>query len=71
MADIKNAYTSAVEYYNQTLPLKGGKYQEDGMDFIVLATSYAEAEKMIEEAVGEDLIKIWGIEMMNSVALYD
>ena len=63
-------YTSSVEYYNQTLPMKDGKYEADGMDFAVLATSFAEAEEMIKEAVGEDLIRIWGIELMDAVALF-
>lgn len=65
------AYMSSVEYYNQTLEKESnGSYQTDSMEFVVLASSFAEAEEMIKKACGEDLITIYGIDLMEATPLF-
>jgi len=68
--DQTNAYLASVEYYDETLPMVGDKFDTAGMEFIVTAKSYAEAEAKIEDAVEDNLIKIYGIEIMDAVPLF-
>ena len=64
-----NVYMCSVEYYNETLPMVNDKYDTDGLEYVVIADSYAEAETMVTKDVGESLIKIWGIENIEAIPL--
>lgn len=65
------AYMASIEFYNQALDKEeNGEYQTDGLEYVVLASSFAEAEEMIKEASGDDLITIWGIEFMEATPLF-
>jgi hypothetical protein len=59
---------ASVEYYSN--PGTDSK-ESEGIEFVIFATSYAEAEaKTIEACGGEDKIKfLWGITLMDAVPL--
>ncbi len=66
-----HAYLASVEYKDETKPTINGKESTDGMEFVVTAKSYAEAEEKIIDAVTEDLlVKIYGIEIMEAIPLF-
>jgi hypothetical protein len=61
------AYLASVEYYSN--PGTDSK-ESEGIEFVIFATSYAEAEAKTIEACGEDKIKfLWGITLMEAVPL--
>lgn len=60
-------YSASVEYYTE--PDTDSK-KTDGMDLIIFADSFAEAEQKIFETMGEkNLREIWGIEVMDAIAV--
>ena len=66
-----NAYLASVEYYDETTEMINDQFQTDGIDYVVMATSYADAEAQIIESVTEALfVKIYNIEMMDAVPLF-
>ena len=64
-----NAYMCSVEYYDETMPMIGDNHDVGGMEYVVIADSFSEVEGMVQKEVGENLIKIWGIEAIEAIPL--
>ena len=58
------AYIATVEFHNEVTDAP------DDLDYVIFAKSYKEAEKGIKKSVGEHLIKIRGMSIMDVVPVF-